>query len=319
MRDFVHLHLHSEYSLLDGACRIADIPVRAKACGHSAVALTDHGVMYGAVSFYQACRAAGIKPIIGCEVYVAPGSRFEKNASRGQRTGYHLVLLCKNMTGYRNLMYLVSRGFTEGFYNKPRIDLELLASHTEGLIGLSACLAGQVSQNLLSGNYDEAKRVAEKYASMFGKDDFYIEIQNHGLADQRQILPSLVRLAEECGLGLVATNDCHYLRREDAEHQAILMCIQTNTTIEDGRPMGFETDEFYYKSTEEMERLFSAYPEALDNTARIAEKCELELNFDAVHLPHFPCPRGLSSVEYLRELTEQGLLQRRETGMLGYG
>ena len=319
MSDFVHLHLHSEYSLLDGACRIADIPARAKACGHHAVALTDHGVMYGAVAFYAACRDAGVKPIIGCEVYVAPASRFDKNASRGQRTGYHLVLLCKNMTGYRNLMYLVSRGFTEGFYNKPRIDLELLASHTEGLIGLSACLAGQVPQALLAGNYDEAKRAAEKYASLFAPGDFYIEIQNHGLADQRQIMPSLVRIAEECGLGLVATNDCHYLRREDAESQAILMCIQTNTTIEDGRPMGFETDEFYYKSTEEMERLFSAYPEAIENTVKIAEKCELELDFGAVHLPHYPCPRGLSSAEYLRELTEEGLVRRRETGMLGYG
>lgn len=319
MQDFVHLHLHSEYSLLDGACRIADIPARAKSCGHRAVALTDHGVMYGAIAFYSACRAAGIKPIIGCEMYVAPGSRFDKSAARGQRTGYHLVLLCKNMTGYRNLMYLVSKGFTEGFYNKPRIDLELLAANTEGLIGLSACLAGQVPQLLLAGNYDEAKRAADKLASLFEMGDFYIEIQNQGLAEQRQILPSLVKLSEECGLGLVATNDCHYLRREDAENQAILMCIQTNASIEDGRPLGFETDEFYYKSTEEMERLFSAYPEALKNTVRIAEKCELELDFGAVHLPHFPCPRGLSSMEYLRELAEQGFVRRRETGMLGYG
>ena len=319
MQDFVHLHLHSEYSLLDGACRIADIPARAKSCGHRAVALTDHGVMYGAIAFYRACREAGIKPIIGCEVYVAPSSRFDKNATRGQRTGYHLVLLCKNITGYRNLMYLVSKGFTEGFYNKPRIDAELLASHTEGLIGLSACLAGEIPQLLLAGNYDGAKASAKAYASMFEKGDFYIEIQNHGLADQRQIMPSLARIANECGLGLVATNDCHYLRREDAEHQAILMCIQTNTSIDEGRPLGFETDEFYYKSTEEMDRLFSAYPEAIENTVRIAEKCNLELDFDAVHLPHFPCPDGLSSAEYLRKLTEQGLLERQRTGMLGYG
>ncbi|MBR0442700.1 MAG: DNA polymerase III subunit alpha, partial [Clostridia bacterium] len=231
----------------------------------------------------------------------------------------HLVLLCKNLTGYRNLMYLVSKGFTEGFYNKPRVDAELLASHTEGLIGLSACLAGHVPQLLLAGDYDGAKQAAEKYAAMFAPGDFYIEIQNHGLADQRQIMPSLARIAKECGLGLVATNDCHYLRREEAEHQAILMCIQTNTSIDEGRPLGFETDEFYYKSTEEMERLFSAYPEAIENTVRVAEKCNLELNFDAVHLPHFPCPRGLSSVQYLRELTEAGLTRRQETGMLGYG
>ncbi len=319
MQDFVHLHLHSEYSLLDGACRIADIPARAKSCGQSAVALTDHGVMYGAIAFYRACREAGVKPIIGWEVYVAPHSRFDKSAVRGQRTGYHLVLLCKNEVGYRNLMYLVSKGFTEGFYNKPRIDAELLASHTEGLIGLSACLAGQVPQLLLAGDYESAKQAAQKYASMFAPGDFYIEIQNHGLADQRQIMPSLARIAKECGLGLVATNDCHYLRREDAEHQAILTCIQTNTSIDEGRPLGFETDEFYFKSTEEMTRLFSAYPEAIENTVRIAEKCNLALNFDAVHLPHFPCPRGLSSAEYLRELTEQGLARRQSTGMLGYG
>ena len=319
MQDFVHLHVHSEYSLLDGACRIADLAVRAKSCGHRAVALTDHGVMYGAIAFYKACRKEGIKPIVGCEVYVAPGSRFDKSATRGVRTGYHLVLLCKNVTGYRNLMYLVSKGFTEGFYSKPRIDMELLASHTEGLIALSGCLAGRISQLLLAGNYEQAKAAAREQAALFAPGDYYIEIQNHGLADQRQILPQLVQLAKECDLPLVATNDCHYLRREDAATQAILMCIQTNTTIEEGRPLGFETDEFYYKSTEEMARLFSAYPEALENTVRIAEKCNLELNFDAVHLPHFPCPNGLSSPEYLRRLTEQGLAHRRATGMLGYG
>ena len=319
MREFVHLHLHSEYSLLDGACRIADIPARAKSCGHSAVALTDHGVMYGAVAFYKACRKEGITPIIGCEVYVAPGSRFDKSASRGQRTGYPLVLLCKNETGYRNLMYLVSKGFTEGFYSKPRVDMELLAAHSEGLVALSGCLAGRIPQLLLSGRYDEAVQVAREQAALFAPGDYYIEIQNHGLADQRQIMPELVQLARECGLPLVATNDCHYLRREDAATQAILMCIQTNTTVEDGRPMGFETDEFYYKSTEEMERLFSAHLEALENTVRIAQKCNLELDFSAVHLPHFPCPRGLSSAQYLRELTKEGLLRREREGMLGYG
>ncbi len=319
MGDFVHLHLHSEYSLLDGACRIADIPVRAKSCGHSAVALTDHGVMYGAIAFYKACQKEGVKPIIGCEVYVAPGSRFDKSASRGVKTGYHLVLLCKDLTGYRNLMYLVSRGFTEGFYGKPRIDMELLSSHSEGLVALSGCLAGRVPQLLLAGRYDEARAAAMEQAALFAPGDFYIEIQNHGLADQRQILPSLVQLAKECDLPLVATNDCHYLRREDAGTQAILMCIQTNTTVEDGRPMGFETDEFYYKSTEEMKRLFAAHPEALENTVRIADKCDLKLDFDAVHLPHYPCPDGLSSEAYLRRLTVEGLDRRRKTGMLGYG
>ena len=319
MPQFVHLHLHSEYSLLDGACRIADIPARAKSCGHHAVALTDHGVMYGAVAFYKACQKEGVKPIIGCEVYVAPGSRFDKTSSRGQRTGYHMVLLCKNMTGYKNLMYLVSKGFTEGFYSKPRVDMELLRLHSEGLIALSGCLAGRVPQLLLAGNFEEAVQAAKEQASLFAPGDFYVEIQNHGLADQRQILPDLIRLAKQCELPLVATNDCHYLRREDAQTQAVLMCIQTNTTIDEGRPIGFETDEFYYKSTEEMARLFSAYPEALENTVRIAEKCHLTLDFEAVHLPHFPCPDGLASPDYLRRLTEEGLERRKQTGMLGYG
>ena len=319
MSDFVHLHLHSEYSLLDGACRIADIPARAKACGHTAVALTDHGVMYGAIGFYNACVKQGIKPIIGCEVYVAPASRFEKHPNAGTRSGYHLVLLCKNLTGYRNLMYLVSKGFTEGFYSKPRIDMELLAEHSEGLIALSACLAGRIPQQLLIGNYDAAKRAAMEYAALFAPGDFYIEIQDHGLADQRQVLPELVRLARECSLPLVATNDCHYLHRDEAQTQAILMCIQTNTTISDGRPIGFETDEFYYKTTDEMATLFAAYPEALENTVKIAEKCNLELEFSTVHLPHYPCPAGYTSEEYLRKLTEEGWKRRVEQNMIGYG
>jgi DNA polymerase III alpha subunit len=196
MNEFVHLHLHSEYSLLDGACRISEIPKRAKECGHHAVALTDHGVMYGAIAFYKACRKAGIKPIIGCEVYVSPNSRFEKTQNAGTRTGYHLVLLCRNMTGYRNLMYLVSRGFTEGFYSKPRIDMELLRSHSEGLIGLSACLAGRIPQLLLAGNADGAKRAAQELANTFAPGDFYIELQDHGIADQKQLLPQLLALAK---------------------------------------------------------------------------------------------------------------------------
>ncbi len=319
MSGFVHLHLHSEYSLLDGACRIEDIPKRALACGHDAVALTDHGVMYGAVSFYKACKKSGIKPIIGCEVYLAPTSRFDKNRQEGQRAGYHLVLLCRDMTGYRNLMYLVSRGFTEGFYSKPRIDMELLRGHSEGLIGLSACLAGKIPQLLLAGNYDGAKSAAMEFASIFPPGDFYIEIQDHGMADQRQILPDLVRLAKECSLPLVATNDCHYLHRDEAQTQAILMCIQTNTNISDGRPLGFETDEFYYKSTEEMQELFPQYPEALENTVKIAEKCNLQLEFSTVHLPHYPTPDGISSEEYLRQLTLQGWEKRIQQNMIGYG
>ncbi|MBQ7337318.1 MAG: DNA polymerase III subunit alpha [Clostridia bacterium] len=319
MSDFVHLHLHSEYSLLDGACRIEEIPKRALACGHDAVALTDHGVMYGVISFYKACRKAGIKPIIGCEVYVAPHSRFEKSQQSGVRTGYHLVLLCRNMTGYRNLMYMVSRGFTEGFYSKPRIDMELLRSRSEGLIGLSACLAGKIPQQLLAGNYDGAENTARELASIFAPGDFYIEIQDHGMADQKQVLPELIRLARECDLPLVATNDCHYLHRDEAQTQAILTCIQTNTNINDGRPLGFETDEFYYKTTEEMQALFPLYPEALENTVKIAEKCNLELEFSTVHLPHFPTPNAMSSGEYLRKLTMEGWQNRIKQGMIGYG
>ena len=317
MNEFVHLHLHSEYSLLDGACRIADIPKRARACGHHAVALTDHGVMYGVIGFYRACHKEGIKPIVGCEVYVAPNSRFEKNQVAGVRSGYHLVLLCRNQIGYQNLMYLVSHGFTEGFYSKPRIDMELLRGHSEGLIGLSACLAGKIPQLLLSGNYDLAKQTAMEMASIFAPGDFYIELQDHGMADQKQVLPELVRLAKECDLPLVATNDCHYLHRDEAQTQAILTCIQTNSNIHDGRPLGFETDEFYYKTTEEMRALFAAYPDALSNTVEIAEKCNLELEFSTVHLPRYPSPDHMTSEEYLRKLTYEGWERRIREGMIG--
>lgn len=255
MSDFVHLHLHSEYSLLDGACRIKEIPKAAAAAGHTAVAITDHGAMYGAVAFFKACREEGIKPIIGCEVYVAPRSRFEKIAGR-ENAARHMVLLCENETGYKNLIKIVSLGYTEGFYSRPRVDDELLRKYHGGLIALSACLAGEIPSRLVAGDYDGAKAVAEKYSSIFGKDNFYIELQNHGIAEQRQILPSLARISRECGIGMVATNDVHYLKRTDAATQALLMCIQTNSVISDGRPAGFETDEFFYKSTDEMRALF---------------------------------------------------------------
>ena len=310
MSGFVHLHLHSEYSLLDGACRIKDIPARAKECGHNAVALTDHGVMYGVIAFYNECKKQGIKPIIGCEVYVAASSRFERGISRDFSKYNHLVLLCKNETGYKNLMYMVSKGFTEGFYSKPRVDLDLLQEHSEGLIALSACLAGRVPSLLLKGEYAEACDAARELADIFGKDNFYIELQDHGLQDQHQILPELVRLADHCGLPLVATNDCHYLRRENAHTQAVLMCIQTNTSILDGRPVGFETDEFYYKTTEEMRVLFGKYEGAMENTQRIADRCELEFSFEGYKLPKYPTPSGLGAAEYLRRLTFEGLERR---------
>ena len=230
MGEFVHLHLHTEYSLLDGACRIKDIPERVRECDQDAVAITDHGNMYGVIEFYKTCKKEGIKPIIGCEVYVAPTSRFDKRSSADSY--YHLVLLCKNMTGYKNLIRLVSKGFTEGFYSKPRVDEELLRSHSEGLIALSACLSGKIPRLLSAGDYESAKNTALKYAEIFGKDNYYIELQDHGTEETKQLVPVLAKLARECDLPMVATNDCHYLRRQDAETQEVLMCIQTNTTLD---------------------------------------------------------------------------------------
>ncbi len=317
MSDFVHLHLHSEYSLLDGACRITEIPKRAAECGHTAVAITDHGVMYGVVDFYRACKAENIKPIIGCEVYVAPNSRFGKTPADAKP--YHLVLLCKNEVGYRNLIYLVSKGFTEGFYSKPRVDDELLMSHSEGLVALSACLAGRIPRDLSRGDYDAARSYALKMKSIFGKENFYIEIQNHGLAEQTQILPSLVRLANECDIGLVATNDCHYLRRADSETQAILMCIQTDNVITNGRPIGFETDEFYYKTSDEMRALFGQYDGALENTVKIADMCNFDFSFENTRLPSYKTPGGISSDEYLKKLTYEGFDKKVEACDIVFG
>ncbi len=319
MGDFVHLHLHSEYSLLDGACRIRDIPARVRACGHDAVALTDHGVLYGAVAFYDACRKEGIKPILGCEVYVAPRSRFDKTGAGREETYSHLVLLCENMTGWRNLMTLSSLSFTEGFYGKPRVDIELLRCHHEGLIALSACLSGEIPRRLCAGDYPGAVGAARQMADIFGPDCFCIELQNHRLPEEKQILPQLVRLARELNLPLVATNDCHYLRREDAGMQEILTCIATNRTLQDGGRVSFATDEFYYKTTEEMRALFSALPEAIENTVKIADRCSVELDFSHTYLPRFPCPDGQTSGDYLRRLTYEGLERRVTAGDIRYG
>ncbi len=318
MSGFVHLHLHSEYSLLDGACRIKDIPVRAAECGHTAVALTDHGVMYGAIEFYTECKKHNIKPIIGCEVYVSSGSRFEKSANRSASKYNHLVLLCKNEVGYKNLMYMVSKGFTEGFYSKPRVDMELLRAHSDGLIALSACLAGKIPSHLLKGEYQEAKAAAKELSGIFGEGNFYIELQDHDLNEQRQIISELVQIAEECDLPLVATNDCHYLRRDQAHTQAVLMCIQTNTSILDGRPIGFETDEFYYKTTDEMRMRFGRYNGAIENTVKIAEMCNLDFEFDSYKLPKYPTPQGVDAATYLRSLTEEGIKRRIADGTLNF-
>lgn len=309
MSGFVHLHVHTEYSLLDGACRISQLADRVKELGQPAVAITDHGCMYGAVDFYKACKEQGIKPIIGCEVYVAPRSRFDKVAQLDGKP-YHLVLLCKNQTGYQNLIRLVSAGYIEGFYNKPRIDRELLTKHHEGLIALSACLAGEVPRALTQNDYEKAAEAAAFYRSLFG-EDYYIELQDHGIADQKRILPSLVKLADELNIPLVATNDAHYITKEDARVQNVLTSIQLNQVVGDERnSLEFETDEFYIKSEEEMRRLFGAYEGAIENTVKIAEKCNFDFEFGVIKLPKFTAPNGRDNTEYFIELCKKGAVKR---------
>ena len=309
---FVHLHLHTEFSLLDGACRIKKLVDRVKELGQEAVAITDHGVMYGVVDFYKACKAAGIKPIIGCEVYVAPRgrTRFQK-VHEYDAESRHLVLLCRNEEGYRNLSYMVSQAFLEGFYIKPRIDLELLREHAGGLIACSACLAGELPRLLTAGEYDQAKAVALEMRELFGEDGYYLELQDHGIAAQQQVNAGLLRIHRETGIPIIATNDAHYLRREDAERQDILMCIQMGKTLDDPGRMKFETKEFYVKSEEEMAALFPEYPEAIANTAKIAELCNVEFEFGRYHLPHFQLPEGYTDGDaYFEKLCMDGFARR---------
>ena len=306
---FVHLHVHTEFSLLDGACRIRDIMARVKELGQEAIAITDHGNMYGVIDFYKAAKAAGIKPVIGCEVYVAPRTRFDK-VHAIDREAYHLVLLCENETGYRNLSYMVSRGYLDGFYNRPRVDMDLLREHHEGIIALSACLAGRVPQALLHDRYDEAKQAALEYAEIFGPEHFYLELQDHKLDEQTRVNQGVLRLAKETGLPLVVTNDAHYLRREDARTQDILMCIQMGKTVDDENRLKFETDEFYLKSEAELREAFPALDEAFENTVRIAERCNVEFTFGKYHLPEFKLPEGYDSLTYLKELCAKGFTER---------
>lgn len=307
-RQFTHLHVHTEYSLLDGACRIDRMFDHLKAMGQTAVAITDHGVMYGCVAFYDAAMAAGIKPIIGCEVYVATRTRFDKvNRIDGNN---HLILLCKNETGYRNLIKMVSAGFTQGFYSKPRIDKDLLEQYHEGLICLSACLAGEVPQALRAGDYERAKQIALYYRDLFGEGNYYIELQDHGLDDDRVVLPQLIRLARETGIPMAATNDAHYITKEDAKMQSILLCIQTGKTIADADRMEFQTDEFYLKSTEEMYDLFSMVPEACENTNKIAAQCDFHFTFGETKLPYFKAPDGMENQDYFEKLCREGLERR---------
>ena len=304
-RDFVHLHIHTEYSLLDGACRIDQLMDRVKECGQNAVAITDHGVMYGVIDFYRACKAEGIHPVIGCEVYVAPRTRFDKQHEFDSEAR-HLVLLCQNETGYRNLLYMVSQAYIEGFYIKPRIDLDLLREHSEGLIALSACLAGEIPRRILAGNLKGAKEYALQMQEIFGEGNYYLELQDHGIRDQAEVNRGLLRIHQETGIPLVCTNDAHYLRKEDAESHDVLLCIQTGKTVDDENRMRYEPKNFYIRSTEEMEELFAAYPEAVENTQRIADRCQLEFTFGKYHLPEFQLPPGYDSPTYLRKLCEEG-------------
>ncbi len=304
---FVHLHVHTEYSLLDGFCKINGLAKRVTELGQTAVAITDHGVMYGAIDFYRACKAEGIKPIIGCEVYVTPQdrTRFDR-VHELDAESRHLVLLCRNEEGYKNLSYMVSKGFVEGFYIKPRIDMALLRKHCGGLIALSACLAGEIPKRLVNGEYENAKAYALEMRDLFGEDGFYLELQDHGIRNQAVVNQGLLRLHEETGIPLVCTNDCHYLAPEDAESHDVLLCIQTGKLVEDEKRMRYEPRNFYVRSTEEMEKLFTKYPEAIENTGRIAQLCNLEFTFGKYHLPEFRVPEGETSQSYIRKLCEEG-------------
>lgn len=309
MEPFVHLHTHTEYSLLDGACRIDKLMERVKENGQTAIAITDHGVMYGAVQFYQAALDAGIHPVIGCEIYVAPRTRFDKDSS-SDRSPYHLVLLCENNQGYQNLLQIVSKASIEGFYAKPRADWELLTAYHEGLIALSGCMSGEVSRKLRNGEFEAAKQTAERYAALFGKDHYYLEIQNHGLADDLHLIDCIRRISQATGIPLAATNDAHYLRRSDASLQKLLVCIQTGTTMQAPSSMAMPNDEFYLKSTEEMNKIFSDYPEALRNTADIAARCNVTFEFGKIRLPKYRTEGVTDTTQYFRQLCEEGLHRR---------
>ena len=306
---FAHLHVHTEYSLLDGACRMERLLDAAKEMGQTAVAITDHGCMYGVVEFYKAAKKRGIQPILGCEVYVARRTRFDKvHELDGENR--HLVLLCENETGYHNLLALVSKAWVEGFYSKPRVDLDLLREHHEGLIALSACLAGEIPRALTRGDDEGAREAALRYEGIFGRGNFYLELQDHGMAEQKRINPQLIRLSRETGIPLVATNDCHYIAPEDSRMHRVLLCIQTGRTIEDENAMEFGSEEFYFKSEEEMRALFPDVPEAADNTVKIAQRCQVELEFGKTKLPAFFTPDGSDNLEFFRRLCQEGLIRR---------
>lgn len=308
-KNFTHLHVHTEYSLLDGFSRVKTLVKRAKEKGMTAVAITDHGCMFGAIDFYKAAKAEGIKPIIGCEVYTAPRKLTDKDPNYDKHQG-HLVLLAKDMTGYKNLIKIVSKSYVDGFYYKPRTDMDELKKHSQGLIALSACLAGDVPRAIMNGNYDKARKLAMEYRNIFGNGNYYLEIQDHGLPEQKQVNTEVVRLSRELNIPLVATNDVHYVDKDDAKIQDILMCLQMQKTIDDENRMKFPSDEFYLKSREEMEQLFPELEEALDNTNEIAERCNVEFEFHKYHLPRYDVPEGYTTNGYFRELCQKGLVER---------
>ena len=308
--NFTHLHVHTEYSLLDGSNKIKEYVDRVRELGMDSAAITDHGVMYGVIDFYRAARAAGINPILGCEVYVAPGSRFDREAGSGDDRYYHLVLLAENNQGYSNLMKIVSKGFVEGFYYKPRVDLSLLEKYHEGIIALSACLAGEVARFLTRGMYEDAKKAALRYQDIFGKGNFFLELQDHGIPEQQNVNQQLLKMHRETGIDLVATNDVHYTLAEDAQPHDVLLCLQTGKKLADEDRMRYEGGQYYVKSPEEMERLFPYAPEALENTHKIAQRCHVEIEFGVTKLPKFDVPEGYTSWEYLNELCFKGLEER---------
>ena len=310
MVNFTHLHVHTEYSLLDGSNKIKEYVARVKELGMNSAAITDHGVMFGCIDFYKAAREAGINPIMGCEVYVAPGSRFDREAQAGEGRYYHLVLLAENNTGYSNLMKIVSAGFVEGYYYKPRVDLELLEKYHEGIIALSACLAGEVARNLARGMYEEGKKAALRYEEIFGKGNFFLELQDHGIPDQQLVNQQLLRMSQETGIELVCTNDVHYTYAEDAAAHDILLCIQTGKKVQDEDRMRYEGGQYYVKSPQEMADLFPYAPQALENTRKIADRCHVEIEFGVTKLPRYDVPEGYTSWEYLNKLCREGLEQR---------
>ena len=309
---FTHLHVHTEYSLLDGSCKIKELIARAAELGMKNIAITDHGNMYGVIEFYRAARAAGINPVIGCEVYVAPGSRFDREVTKGEGRYNHLVLLAENNVGYSNLIKIVSKGFTEGFYYKPRVDYEVLEKYHEGVIALSACLAGAVATALRYGQYETAKKEAERLYDIFGKDHFYLELQDHGIADQATVNQGLLRMSEELKIPLVATNDVHYITAEDAEPHDILLCIQTQKKVQDEDRMRYEGGQYYLKSEDEMKALFPYAQEALENTSKIAERCHVEIEFGKYKLPKYDVPEGFTADSYLQKLCQDGMKKSYE-------